>query len=142
MRKNSLWISVVSVALLVVLVLVVVSCGSTTAATSTTAAPPTTAAPTTTTAAPTSTTAAPTTTTAAPTTTTAAPTTTTVALDPKALFAANCQLSGCHNRVPKAALATVTKVIEKGKESMPGFTDKLTAEEIAALAAWVANGGQ
>ena len=141
MRRSSLWISVVSVALLVVLVLVVVSCGSTTT-TSTTVAPPTTAAPTTTTAAPTTTTAAPTTTTAAPTTTTAAPTTTTVAVDPKALFVQYCQLSGCHNRVPKAALAVVTKVIEKGKESMPGFADKLTAEQIAALAAWVANGGQ
>jgi mono/diheme cytochrome c family protein len=141
MRRRNFWISVVSAALLVVLVLVVASCGSTTTTTSTSAAPPTTAAPTTTTAAPTTTTAAPTTTTAAPTTTTAAPTTTTVAIDPKALFTANCQLSGCHNRVPKAALATVTKIIQNGKESMPGFADKLTAEEIAALAAWVANGG-
>lgn len=127
MRRRNFWISVVSAALLVVLVLVVASCGSTTTTTSTSAAPPTTAAPTTTT--------------AAPTTTTAAPTTTTVAIDPKALFTANCQLSGCHNRVPKAALATVTKIIQNGKESMPGFADKLTAEEIAALAAWVANGG-
>ena len=135
MRKGNLWMSVISVALLVVLVLVVVSCGSTATTTSTTAAPPTTAAPTTTT-------AAPTTTTAAPTTTTAAPTTTTAAIDPKALFASDCGLSGCHNRIPKASLAIVTKVIENGKESMPGFADKLTAEQIAALAAWVANGGQ
>ena len=142
MRKGNLWMSVVSVALLVVLVLVVVSCGSTATTTSTTAAPPTTAAPTTTTAAPTTTTVAPTTTTAAPTTTTAAPTTTTTAIDPKALFATDCGLSGCHNRIPKASLAIVTKVIENGKESMPGFADKLTAEQIAALAAWVANGGQ
>ena len=121
MRKGNLWMSVVSVALLVVLVLVVVSCGSTATTTSTTAAPPTTAAP---------------------TTTTAAPTTTTAAIDPKALFASDCGLSGCHNRIPKASLAIVTKVIENGKESMPGFADKLTAEQIAALAAWVANGGQ
>jgi mono/diheme cytochrome c family protein len=138
MRKIHLWISVLSAALLVLLVLVLASCGSTT----TTTASPTTLAPTTTTAVTTTTTAAPTTTTAAPTTTTAAPTTTTVAIDPKALFAANCQGGGCHNGVPKAALATVTKAIQNGIESMPGFTDKLTAEQIAALAAWVAAGGK
>ena len=125
MRKSHLWISVVSVALLVVLVLVVVSCGSTTTTTSTTAAPPTTAAPVTTT--------------AAPTTTTAAPTTTIAAIDPKALFAKNC---GCHSQVPGATLAAAKAAIENGIESMPGFADKLSAAEIAALAAWVANGGK
>jgi mono/diheme cytochrome c family protein len=139
MRKGNLWMSVISVALLVVLVLVVVSCGSTTTTTSTTAAPPTTAAPVTTTAAPTTTTAAPTTTTAAPTTTTAAPTTTIAAIDPKALFAKNC---GCHSQVPGATLAAAKAAIENGIESMPGFADKLSAAEIAALAAWVANGGK
>jgi mono/diheme cytochrome c family protein len=138
MRTTRLSIVVLSL-ILALAAFALAACGGTT---TTTAAPPTTtAAPTTTTAAPT-TTVAPTTTTAAPTTTTAAPTTTTAAIDPKALFIADCQLGGCHNGVPKGALATVTKVIQNGKESMPGFQDKLSAQEIAALSAWVANGGK
>jgi mono/diheme cytochrome c family protein len=33
-------------------------------------------------------------------------------------------------------------VIESGKESMPGFTDKLSAAQITALANYVGNGGK
>jgi mono/diheme cytochrome c family protein len=144
MRTSRLWIVAVLLVLIFVVAITIASCGGTTATTavpSTTAAPTTTtAAPTTTTAAPTTTTAAPTTTTAAPTTTTAAPTTTTAAIDAKALYAQYCQ--GCHKRVPSASVAVVTKAIANGRESMPGFADKMTPEQIAALAAWVNAGGK
>jgi mono/diheme cytochrome c family protein len=135
MLKARPWIISSSLVLVLVLALVLVSCGG--ATTTTTAAPVTTAAPTTTNAP--STTNAPTTT-EAPTTTTAAPTTTTVAIDPAALYATNC--AGCHKKVPGASLASATKIITSGRGSMPAFKDNLTPDELAALAAWVANGGK
>ncbi len=140
--KARAWIVGSLVVLIVVLAVSVVACGQ--AATSTTAAPTTTAAPATT-AAPT--TEAPATTEAVTTsseqtvTTAASTTTSAAAIDPAALFTANCELSGCHKSPPRASVATATKVITNGKESMPSFQDKLTADEIAELAQWVANGG-
>jgi mono/diheme cytochrome c family protein len=119
---------------LLVLALVLVSCGGTT---TTTVAPVTAAAPTTTDAP--ATTEAPTTT-AGPTTTAAEQTTSTVASDPAALFAQYC--SGCHKNVPGASLAAATKIITSGRESMPAFGDQLTPDQLSALAAWVANGGK
>jgi|WetSurMetagenome_2_1015567.scaffolds.fasta_scaffold34529_5 mono/diheme cytochrome c family protein len=82
------------------------------------------------------------------TTTTAAPagSTTTASqasggtIDAAALYATNC--SGCHKNVPGASAAGAKSVIENGKESMPSFTDKLSADEIAALATYVSNGGK
>ena len=148
MLRTRPWIIGSFLVLVLVLALVLASCGGST--TTTTATPVTTAQPTTTNAptttlAPTTTIApttaeAQTTTTAAQTTTTAAPTTTTVAIDPAALYAQDC--AGCHSRVPSASLATATKVITSGRESMPAFKNKLTPDQLAALAAWVANGGK
>jgi mono/diheme cytochrome c family protein len=62
------------------------------------------------------------------------------AVDAAALYAENC--AGCHKNVPGGKADAVQKTIESGKESMPSFTDKLSAEQIAALAAWVAAGGK
>ncbi len=89
------------------------------------------AAATTTTTAP----AGPTTTVGGATTTAAGP-----AVDAAALYASDC--AGCHKDLPGGSADDVKTVIEKGKESMPGFTDKLTAAQIAALTAWVVNGGK
>ncbi len=60
--------------------------------------------------------------------------------DAATLYAKDC--ASCHKDVPGGAADTIQKVIESGKESMPSFTDKLTAEQITALAAWVAAGGK
>jgi len=115
MRKRHLWLIAVALVVLVA-ALVLASCGSST--TSTTKAPATT------------------TTAAAATTTEAGG-----AVDAAALFAANC--AGCHESTPGGSLDDVKAAIDKGKgSSMPAFADKLTAAEIAALAAWVANGGK
>ena len=87
-----------------------------------------------------------TTTTAAPasTTTTAGGATTTAAggaIDAAALYAQNC--SGCHKDLPSGSADDLKAALENGKgSSMPSFKDKLTADQIAALAAWVANGGK
>jgi mono/diheme cytochrome c family protein len=61
-------------------------------------------------------------------------------IDAAALYSTNC--AGCHKRIPTESAASVQKVIENGKESMPSFTDKLSADEIAALATYVSNGGK
>jgi mono/diheme cytochrome c family protein len=57
-----------------------------------------------------------------------------------ALYSQNC--SGCHDKVPGADAKDVQKVVESGKEDMPSFKDKLSAEQIAALVTWVAAGGK
>ena len=62
------------------------------------------------------------------------------AIDAAALYSANC--AGCHKSVPSASAAAVKTVVENGKESMPSFTGKLTADQIAALATYVSNGGK
>ena len=68
------------------------------------------------------------------------PTTTVAAIDPAALYAQNC--AGCHKRPPGASLAAATQAITTGPGGMPAFGDKLTPEQLAALAQWVANGGK
>jgi mono/diheme cytochrome c family protein len=79
----------------------------------------------------------------ATTTTTAAVSTTTGAttggIDAAALFASNC--AGCHKKVPGGSADEVKTVVEAGKEDMPSFNDKLTADEIAALVTYVTSGG-
>jgi mono/diheme cytochrome c family protein len=62
------------------------------------------------------------------------------AIDAAALYSQNC--SGCHDKVPGADAKDVQKVVESGKEDMPSFKDKLSAEQIAALVTWVAAGGK
>jgi mono/diheme cytochrome c family protein len=62
------------------------------------------------------------------------------AIDAAALYTANC--SGCHKKVPGENAAKTQQIVESGKESMPSFKDKLTAEEIAAVSAWVGDGGK
>ena len=83
-----------------------------------------------------------TTTTTAGVTTTAAGATTTAGgtVDAAALFAQNC--AGCHKSVPNGSADSVKATIESGKGSMPSFSGKLTADQISALATWVANGGK
>jgi mono/diheme cytochrome c family protein len=115
MRKQYVWMIAMMVVVLVA-TLVLASCGS--SSTTTTAAP------------------------AGPTTTAGSATTTTAggAVDAAALYAQEC--AGCHKDLPGGSADDLKAAIEKGKGSMPGFTDKLTAAQIAALAAWVANGGK
>jgi len=114
MRKRYLWLVAVTVAVLVA-ALVLAACGSSSTSTTAPAGPSTTAGGAVTTAAG-------------------------GAVDAAALYAQYCV--GCHKDNPGGSADAVKALIEKGKESMPGFADKLTAEQIAALAAWVANGGQ
>lgn len=112
MRKQYLWVIAV-VVLVLVATLLLAACGGST--TSTTAGPATTAGA----------------------------TTTAGAVDAAALYAQYCALPGCHGVLPTGAAADVKTVIESGRGNiMPAFTDKLTADQITALAAWVANGGQ
>jgi cytochrome c551 len=118
MKKRGLWLIAV-VALVVIAAVVLAACGSST--TTTTAGVTTTAGGVTTTAAGTATTAGGT-------------------VDAAALFAQNC--AGCHKNVPNGSAASVQSTIESGKGSMPAFSGKLTADQITALAAWVANGGK
>ena len=143
--KGRPWIAGLLVVSLVVLTVVLVACGSS-SSTSTTVAPVTTAAPSTTAAVTTEavTTEAPTTTEAATTssslaTTASQATTTSAAATPADLFAANCS---CHKSVPKASAAQALQIITNGREEMPSFKTKFTADQIKALAQWVANGGK
>jgi mono/diheme cytochrome c family protein len=117
MRKRHLWLIAV-VVLVVVAALSLAACGSST--TTTTAAPATTAGPTTTAAGP--------------------ATTAGGAVDAAALYAQYC--AGCHNNVPNVSADTAKSTIESGRKSMPSFTDKMTADQITALATWVGNGGK
>jgi mono/diheme cytochrome c family protein len=121
MRKPTLAISLVILAILLLsLALFAIACGSST--TATTAAVSTTAGVGTT---------------AGVATTVAGGTT-----DAAALFAANCALSGCHKSAPGVGAAEAKAVIESGKGSMPSFTGKLTADQIQAIATYVGNGGK
>jgi mono/diheme cytochrome c family protein len=80
-------------------------------------------------------------TTAGPTTSAAGPTTTAGgAADAAALYTQNC--AGCHQFFPNGTADNVKAIIESGKQSMPGFKDQLTADQITALANWIANGGK
>ncbi len=115
MRRRHLWLITVSVVVLVA-VLVLASCGG--SSTSTTAAPA-----------------------GSTTTPDGATTTAEVSVDAAALFSQNC--AGCHKNVPSGSADRVRSLIEAGNgKKMPAFKDKLTAAQIAALAAWVANGGK
>ena len=80
-----------------------------------------------------------TTTTTGASSTTAGPSTT-GAIDAAALFAANCQ--GCHSTVPGASADVAKAAIQNGRGSMPSFSGKLTADQITALANYVASGGK
>lgn len=90
-----------------------------------------------------------TTTTAAPTTETTAPTTETTgggsAIDAAALYSTNC--SSCHGADGSGGVGPdlraednterITAQVTNGGGSMPAFGDKLSAEEISALADYV-----
>lgn len=65
---------------------------------------------------------------------------TTGAINAAALFAQDCQ--GCHGSIPSAGLDVVKATIQNGRGSMPGFADKLTADQVSALANYVASGGK
>ena len=120
MRMTRVWMAATALALLLVVGLVIASCGG--ATTQTTSAPSTTAQ---------------TTGTANPTATTAGQ-----ALDAAALYAQVC--AGCHPALPRApgGVNQVRGVITMGKGLMPPFSGTLTLDQIVALAAWVANGGR
>jgi mono/diheme cytochrome c family protein len=118
MRKRHLWLITV-VVLALVATLSLAACGSST--TSTTAGPTTTAGGATTTAA-------------------GATTTAGSAVDAAALYAQYC--AGCHQIIPAGSADRVATVLQSGKQSMPAFADQLTADQITALATWVANGGK
>jgi mono/diheme cytochrome c family protein len=81
-----------------------------------------------------------TTTTAAPTTTAGVTTSAGGTIDAAALYTQNCV--GCHKDIPGGSADAVKAVIESGKESMPGFTDKLSAEQITALVDYTVAGGK
>jgi mono/diheme cytochrome c family protein len=114
MRRRNLWLSA-AMAIVIIASLVLVSCGEET--TPTTAGPTTTAG--------------------------AATTTSGTGVDAATLYSQNCADPACHPSVPAGQLDAVKAAIEDGVGSeMPGFRDKLTPEQIDALAAWVANGGR
>jgi mono/diheme cytochrome c family protein len=114
MRRRYLSLVVVAVVVLVA-ALVLASCGG--SETTTTAAP------------------------AGPTTTVGgAATTAAGAVDAAALYTQYC--GGCHNNLPGGSADDVKAAIENGKGDMPAMKDKLTTAQIAAVAAWVANGGK
>ncbi len=116
MRKRSAWL-VVTVIVVLAAALALAACGSN--STATTAAP-------------------------AGSATTAGGATTTVGaatVDAAAIYAQYC--AGCHKNIPGGSADSIRSAAENGwGGEMPGFKDKLTAEEIAALATWVANGGK
>lgn len=121
MRKRHLWVIAV-VALVLIATLSLAACGSST--TTTTAGPTTTAD-------------------GATTTVAGATTTARGTVDAAALYSQYCAVSGCHSSLPNGTAADVKTAIESGRgDSMPAFTDKLTADQITALATWVANGGK
>ena len=126
MRMTRLWMVATALILLLVVGLVIASCGDTTPTTSapsTTLAPPATTAQTTDTANPTATTAG-------------------EAVDAAALYSLVC--AGCHPSLPRApgGVNQVRGVITMGKGYMPPFSGTLTVDQIVTLATWVANGGQ
>ena len=125
MLKRHLILTGLALAVVLLLTLVVVSCGS--GGTTTSSAASTT-----------ETVSQPVTTSGA--TTTVGGVTTTGAIDAAKLYATNC--SGCHKDVPGATAEQAKAIIESGKESMPSFKDRLSADEIAALAAYVGSGGK
>jgi mono/diheme cytochrome c family protein len=61
-------------------------------------------------------------------------------IDAAALYAEDC--ASCHKDIPGGNLDKIKAVIKSGEETMPGFADKLSAEQITALATWVAAGGK
>jgi cytochrome c551 len=121
MRRSHLLVICTAVVVLLG-ALVLASCGG--SSTATTAAP-----------AGSSTTAGGATTTAGGATTTAG-----AAVDAAALYQQNC--AGCHKSPPSGSADSIKAAITNGKGSMPSFGGKLTDAQIAALAAWVANGGK
>lgn len=62
------------------------------------------------------------------------------AVNAAALFAQECQ--GCHGYIPTGSTDVVKTVLEYGKGGMPSFAGKLTADQITALANYVASGGK
>jgi mono/diheme cytochrome c family protein len=62
------------------------------------------------------------------------------AVDAAALFAQECQ--GCHGNIPTGSADVVKAVLQNGKGGMPAFAGKLTADQITALANYVASGGK
>lgn len=113
MSRRYLWLVAVAVVVLVA-ALVLASCGGST--TTTTAAP------------------------AGPSTTAGVTTTAGGAVDVAALYTQYC--GGCHDTLPAGSADDVRAATENGKGDMPSLKDKLTTEQIAALATWVANGGK
>jgi mono/diheme cytochrome c family protein len=105
---------ILAASLLLVLALVAASCGSTEEAATTTAV--------------------------GPTTTLAASTTTSAAIDAAALYAENC--ASCHADGVTGSASEIETIVTDGAEDMPAFGDILSAEEIAALAAYAADGGK
>ncbi|MFH0915702.1 MAG: cytochrome c [bacterium] len=119
MRRRSLSaLGILAVALLLMVGLVVASCGGTT----------------TTTAAPTATTPAPTTTAAAATTTIGG------ASAGDVLYAQYCK--GCHADGVTGSASDIETITSDGAGDMPAFADKMSAEEITAVAAYAAGGGK
>jgi mono/diheme cytochrome c family protein len=120
-KRHPALIALVLAFAVLVTALVVASCGGGAATTTTAAAPTTTGTP----------------------NTTGAPGTTGVtagAADGVALYTANC--ARCHDSVPGGSSQQVEAVVLSGKESMPGFKDTLTAEQIAAIVSFVTSGGK
>lgn len=117
MRKRYLSLIAVAVVMLIAM-LVLASCGGSTTSTTAASGPVTTAGGATTTAAG-------------------------GTVDTAALYTQYCAVAGCHSDLPVGSADDVKAATESGKgSSMPGFKDKLTAAQIAALSAWVANGGK
>jgi len=78
--------------------------------------------------------------TVAPTTTSDAPETTEATVDAAALYAENC--AGCHADGVSGSASEIETIVDDGADEMPAFGEKLSAEEVAALAAYAAEGGK
>jgi mono/diheme cytochrome c family protein len=111
-KRSVLGFAILMVALLLLVTLVVASCGGEDETTTTAAAVTTTASP---------------------------PETSEPDIDAAALYAENC--AGCHADGVRGSASEIETTVTDGSGDMPSFADKLSAEEVAALAAYAAGGG-
>lgn len=72
--------------------------------------------------------------------TTSGSATTAETIDAAALYAENC--AGCHENGVSGSASEIETIVDDGADEMPAFGDKLSAAEVAALAAYAAGGGK
>jgi mono/diheme cytochrome c family protein len=73
-------------------------------------------------------------------TTTSGSATTAGTIDAAALYAENC--AGCHENGVSGSASEIETIVNDGADEMPAFGDRLSGAEVAALAAYAADGGK